>query len=284
MVWGNLGHDLQVPLFPRIWKLQWRFFLRRFENLLNNLPIQDAPVGHILSSLRFSLLRTMRCDAMGFRAVMFDLDGTLLDTLEDLADSMNAVLVAAGFPVHELEAYKTFVGDGMVNLVRRAIPGCARNDDVIVARCLARMREEYGRRQKVKTRPYEGIPELLDELTTRRIRMAILSNKPDAATRSIVSTLLPRWRFDVVFGERAGMPRKPDPSTAREIAEVMGITCEEFLYVGDTDTDMITATRACMYPVGALWGFRKAEELLSSGARALIEKPQDLLSLLGEER
>lgn len=217
---------------------------------------------------------------MTHRAVLFDLDGTLLNTLEDLANSMNAVLQESGFPIHEVEAYKYFVGDGMENLVRRALPGSELHHEPTVSACLDAMRREYNRRQKETTRPYEGVPELLDALVARGTRMSILSNKPHESTVEMVADLLPRWTFDVVFGAQPGKPKKPDPASALEIAALTGIPCHEFLYLGDTNTDMQTANAAGMFAVGALWGFRKADELLAYGAKALVEKPEDVLQFL----
>ena len=217
---------------------------------------------------------------MTYRAVLFDLDGTLLDTLEDLANSMNTVLRESGFPVHELEAYKYFVGDGMDNLVRRALPELDRQHEPTVMVCLESMRREYKKRQRETTRPYDGVPQLLDALVRRGTRMAILSNKPHESTKEMVADLLSPWTFDVVLGAQPGKPRKPDPTGAMEIVATMAIPCEGFLYLGDTNTDMLTANAAGMFAVGALWGFRKADELLSHGARALVERPVDLLQLL----
>jgi len=217
---------------------------------------------------------------MKFKAVLFDLDGTLVDTLEDLADSMNSVLGHNRFPVHGLEEYKYFVGAGMEDLVRQAIPESFRHDGEIVAKCLESMREEYGRRWKDKTRPYEGIPELLDALTQRGVKMAILSNKPDDSAKRVAAELLGGWRFEAVLGERPSVPRKPDPTAAIQIAEQLAIPAHEFAYLGDTIIDMQTGNGAGMYAVGVLWGFRKADELLAGGAKALIGKPLDLLELL----
>jgi len=216
---------------------------------------------------------------MKYQAVLFDLDGTLLDTLDDLADSMNAVLSSMDLPGHDAEAYKLFVGDGVEHLASRALPA-GRRDSQTVVRCVQAMRTEYGRRWADKTRPYEGVEAMLDALSDRGLRMAIFSNKPDDFTRLTVERLLPRWRFDAVRGARDGVPRKPDPAGAIQIAADLGIAPSRFLYLGDTNTDMATAGAAGMYAVGALWGFRTADELRESGARTLIHHPLDLIELL----
>jgi phosphoglycolate phosphatase len=216
---------------------------------------------------------------MNYKAVIFDLDGTLLDSLEDLADSMNAVLESAGFPVHDVESYKYFVGDGMEKLVFRTLPEKHR-DAGTIAKYTEKMKEEYSRRWNVKTKPYKGIAELLDMLTDKAIHMAVLSNKPDNFTKLIIKELLPKWNFRAVYGQRKSIPRKPDPSGALEIAGILGLQPREILYLGDTGTDMKTASNAGMYAVGALWGFREKEELIANGARAVINKPLDLLNLI----
>lgn len=216
---------------------------------------------------------------MVFRAVVFDLDGTLLDTLLDLADSMNAVLTRNRFPTHDLDAYRRFVGDGVRALVWRALPEAHRSDG-IVDRLVAEMREEYGRRRLMHTRPYPGILELLNGLAARHMRMAILSNKPHEATRAVVAALLPSHYFELVQGESPDMPRKPDPAGALHLASRLNVPPDQLLFLGDTDTDMKTAHAAGMFPVGVLWGFRGAEELRVSGARALIDRPLQLLDLI----
>jgi phosphoglycolate phosphatase len=216
---------------------------------------------------------------MKYRAVMFDLDGTLLDTLEDLADSMNRVLEGLGFPPRPVEEFKLIVGDGVVTMARRSLPEGHR-DEPTVARCVTLMREEYGKRWADKTHPYAGIPELLDALAERGIQMAVVSNKPDDFTKLCVARLLPRGRFDAVIGMSPTTPPKPDPKGVLESAARLGVAPADFLYLGDTNTDMRTAVAAGMFPVGALWGFRSAEELLASGARVLLEEPSDLLALL----
>ncbi len=216
---------------------------------------------------------------MKYKAVLFDLDGTLLDTLEDLSDSVNAVLTASGFPSHNTEAYKYFVGNGLSNLIIKALPENHRDDSTIES-CLTAMRLEYGKRWADKTKPYQGVPQLLNGLAENNIKMAILSNKADEFTQLIVKKLLPGWKFDAVFGEGPATPKKPDPAGALKISELLGIPADEFLYLGDTNVDMRTAVLAGMYPVGALWGFRESGELVEGGARVLIPKPEALLDLL----
>lgn len=216
---------------------------------------------------------------MKYKAVIFDLDGTLLDTLEDLADAMNRVLRGKGFPTHSTEAYRYFVGNGAAKLVSRTLPPDNRNDE-LEATCLEAFRDEYTRGWNVKTRPYEGVQELLDALTTRRIEMAVLSNKPQRFTELCVQEYLPGWKFALVFGQSDRFPLKPDPASALEIARRMDVPPREFLYLGDTATDMKTAVAAGMFPVGALWGFRSEEELREAGAVGVIGRPAQLLDLM----
>jgi phosphoglycolate phosphatase len=217
--------------------------------------------------------------SMAYRAVLFDLDGTLLDTLEDIASSANRVLRRFGFPPHELEAYKYFVGDGREALAVRILPSDHR-DAASVAEVVSCVDAEYSQHWADTTRPYDGIPELLQALTVSGIKMAVLSNKPDDSAKLTVSRLLPNWQFELVLGTRPHVPIKPDPAAALEIAERLNMLPSEFLYLGDTDTDMKTAKGAGMCPIGVLWGFRTADELLASGARALLSRPADLLRIL----
>jgi phosphoglycolate phosphatase len=216
---------------------------------------------------------------MHYQAVLFDLDGTLLDTLDDLANSMNSVLQRWGFAVHDREAYKYFVGNGMENLARRALPPEQRRDAMIV-KCVTAMREEYALRWSQHSRPYDGIPDLLNALVGRRLQLAILSNKPADFVNLMVANLLGAWRFESVRGVLPAGPVKPDPQAALEIAAQLKIPPPQFIYVGDTSTDMQTATAAGMFAVGALWGFRQADELLAGGAKILLKTPMELLNLL----
>ena len=215
-----------------------------------------------------------------YQAAIFDMDGTLLDTLEDLADCMNRVLQREGFAVHPVAAYRFFVGDGLENLVRRSLPEELRTDEAI-DRLKEGMRGEYAGHWADKTRPYDGIPELLRVLQGRGVPMAVLSNKPDAFTREIAAHYFPDGFFARVLGAREGSHRKPDPAAALEIAAEWKLRPERILYLGDTNTDMQTGRRAGMFTVGALWGFRPREELLEHGAQALVEKPAEVLRFFG---
>jgi len=213
------------------------------------------------------------------RAVLFDLDGTLLNTISDLADSMNTVLNNAGLPIHNTEAYKYFVGKGMKNLTYKALPVDYRTDDRI-EKYEKELLEEYEKRWDIKTKPYDGIGKMLDMLVCYGIRMSVLSNKTDQFTKKTVKRFLSAWKFEYVFGEREGIPKKPDPMSAIEIAGLMNLNTEDFIYLGDSETDMRTARAAGMYPVGAGWGFRKIKELISSGAKKIINRPEELEDIL----
>ena len=216
---------------------------------------------------------------MAYKAVLFDLDGTLLDTLEDLANSSNRILKALGFPIHPIDAYRYFVGDGAKMLMTRILPENQRNKQMI-ERGLNLFREDYGQHWDINTRPYDGVPEMLDALQTQGLKLAVLTNKPHEFAVHCVASLLPTWHFERVFGQRDGVPRKPDPAGAIEIAEQLHLAPSEFLYLGDTANDMQTAVAAGMFPVGVLWGFRPREELQENGAQELLERPLDILKLL----
>jgi len=218
---------------------------------------------------------------MKFNAVIFDLDGTLADTLEDIADNMNRVLLGMGFPPHEYYAYRFFIGAGLQNLVAQCLPENARTD-AIIADCHERMVAEYNANYIIKTRLYDGIPELLDVLSTKGIKMATLSNKADKLTQKICAELLKNWKFDAIIGYSERFPRKPNPSSSLFIAQQMGIAPKNICYIGDSDVDMKTAIAAGFYPVGAAWGFRATKELVENGAGRVIEYPTDLLKFYGE--
>lgn len=216
---------------------------------------------------------------MDYKAVIFDLDGTLLDTLEDIADSANAMLSRFGFPSHNLHTYQYFVGEGIEKLVLRALPQKKFEKDFI-ARCITLMREEYSKRWAAKTLLYPDVPDLLDFLTQQGFALAVLSNKPDDLTKKMAAFFLVKWRFSIIQGENPSVPKKPDPSAALAIAKKINFPPQAFLFFGDSEIDMKTALAAGMYPVGVLWGFRTAEELLASGAKMLINNAGDLKNVI----
>jgi len=215
---------------------------------------------------------------MRFAAVIFDLDGTLLNSLEGIADAMNRLLRQLGYPTHTLEAYKYFVGEGIVQLLKRTVPGEKLNLHSI-DRLVEQYRAIYETTWPQKTVPYDGVPEMLDALAVTKIKLAVLSNKSDEFAGRMAAALLPRWKFEAVKGLRPGEPRKPDPTSALQIADITGVDPENTIFVGDSGVDMQTANRAQMYAVGVLWGFRQAEELLANGARQLIMHPMELLKI-----
>ena len=213
------------------------------------------------------------------KAIIFDFDGTLLDTIDDLADSMNLTLAERGMPEHSTYSYRYFVGDGMENLARRAAP--AGTPPAAVRELVQRMGEIYAGGWANKTRPYPGIPPLLEELRRRGLPLSVLSNKPDSLTGIMAAHYFGDAPFAVVLGAREGLPKKPDPAGALEIARLLAVPPKEFLYLGDTNTDMRTGRSAGMRAIGVSWGFRPAEELTAAGAEAIIDSPIEALSLLG---
>ncbi len=212
------------------------------------------------------------------QAAIFDLDGTLLDTIGDIADSMNRVLEEHGLPTHSIDAYKLFVGDGIRELVRRSLPENSRTA-VGIDRMVEAMSAEYDLRWRMKTRMYPGIDAMLEMLVAKGIRLAIVSNKPDSFTRVMVDALLGAWPFEHVIGAEGRFPKKPAPDAALFVAGTMGIAPSRCIYLGDTSIDMITAVRARMTAIGVTWGFRTPDELIESGAEFLIDHPMDLAGL-----
>jgi len=217
---------------------------------------------------------------MTIKAVIFDLDGTLLNTLDDIADAMNRVLQEGGWPLHDRKAYEQFVGEGARELVFKAMPESARSEQMI-EQCLEKFIQDYGLNCDCKTAPYQGINVMLDKLYGSDLKLAILSNKPQRYTQKCIDRYFEAEKFFPLFGQRDHVPRKPDPAGALEIAELLGMEPSDFLYVGDTPIDMQTANRAQMTAVGVLWGFRPKNELVENGAQHIVEHPSEVLKLLG---
>ena len=217
------------------------------------------------------------------KLIIFDLDGTLLDSVSSIADSMNAALAAAGLPTHPTARYFEFVGDGVEILARRASARSVAStrapaDDPELVALVARYRQEYASRE-LMAEPYPGVLDALRACASRGVKLAILSNKPDANSRRIADQLFAGVSFVSVCGEREGVARKPDPQAARSIAQQQGVAADECWFVGDTSVDMRTAVAAKIHPVGVLWGFRGRDELLAHGAQVLIAHPSELVTL-----
>ena len=216
---------------------------------------------------------------MDFKGVIFDLDGTLVNSLEDLADSMNSVLQNFNFPTHELQTYMHFVGNGIRNLVFKSLPDANKNEKLI-DKCYDLMIEVYRINCVNKTIPYDGIAGLLDELVSLNMKLAVFSNKADEFTKKIVMTLLPDWSFEAIVGFSTEEHKKPNPFGPLQISEKLGISPADIIYIGDSGIDMQTANNAGMCAVGALWGFRTAKELTSNGAKYLLKHPLDLFKIV----
>jgi phosphoglycolate phosphatase len=214
---------------------------------------------------------------MKFKGVIFDLDGTLVDSLEDIANAMNKVLQDLNFPTHSYEAYQYFIGSGLRNLVSKALPD-SNKDETQIDRCYALMIEVYSSACTQKTKPYAGIIELLDYLRTQNIKLSVFSNKADSLTKEITKTLFPNY-FDPIVGLSVESNKKPNPFEAMVISKKFGLKPEEIIFVGDSGIDMQTAKNANMYAVGVSWGYRPTKELLAEGARCILNHPLDLMSV-----
>lgn len=213
---------------------------------------------------------------MKYKAVIFDLDGTLINTLHDLAYSTNAVLKEYAYPVHPIKAYRMMVGNGIRKLVERALPPDA--PVRLIDEALEKFKAIYAEHSLDRTVPYEGIDDMLTELKRRNIPLAICTNKHDEAAKKIVAKLFPSNTFKEIIGDLPDLKRKPDPQKVLMLAQHLQVKPEETAYLGDSSVDMQTAVNAKMLPIGVLWGFRSGKELKDNGAVHLLQKPADLFS------
>ena len=216
---------------------------------------------------------------MKSQAIIFDLDGTLLNTLADVGNAVNRVLSIHGLPIHKIDAYRFFIGDGARMLITRALPPAVRDENTIHT-CLEEFQKDYLQNSDLETDLYEGIAEMLDKLVELGIKLAVHSNKPHALTIKCMDDYFGKWKFEVILGQQETIPKKPDPAGALMIARQMGIPASSFLYLGDSGVDMKTAVSAGMFPAGAIWGFRTLEELEGNGAKILLNQPLDLLGVV----
>lgn len=215
---------------------------------------------------------------MKYKGIIFDLDGTLVNSLEDISDAMNNVLISLNYPTHTYDTYQYFIGSGLRNLVSKALPATNNSDDEIES-CFQNMITEYREICTLKTKPYTGIMALLDDLVSRDIKLAVFSNKADELTKKIASEIFPDY-FNTAVGLSSETLKKPNPFEALEISKNWNLKTEEIIFIGDSDIDMLTATNANMFPLGVSWGYRTEEELIASGAQLVIHNPLDLIAIL----
>lgn len=209
-----------------------------------------------------------------YKAVIFDLDGTLVNSLNDLADSVNIVLASYNLPTHDVESYKYRVGNGIRKLMQRSLP---EDKQDLLDEALEKFKAVYARHNMDKTRPYEGITELLEKLRAQNIKLGVCTNKHDEAAKVIIKALFGEDIFDEIIGDKQGLKRKPDPGKVLTMAQNWNLQPQEIAYLGDSGVDMQTAVNAGMLAVGVLWGFRTEAELKENGADILISSPLELL-------
>lgn len=212
-----------------------------------------------------------------YQGIIFDLDGTLLDTIEDISDSVNEVLDNYGFPNHGYDDYKLKIGNGFKNLLEKSLP---EDTDIDINEALTLFIEAYSRRYQNKTKPYNGIIDLLDKLNQIGIKLGINSNKRNDYTNQLANKFFKDIPFIQILGERKGVPKKPNPASALEIASLMGLDPKEILYIGDSKTDLLTAKNADMHSVGVLWGFRSYDELAMYNATYIVNSPQEIVDII----
>ncbi|MCH5194382.1 MAG: HAD family hydrolase [Oscillospiraceae bacterium] len=215
------------------------------------------------------------------KLIIFDLDGTLVDSLEDLADAANYAMKHFGYPVHPIEAFRYFVGNGIPKLIERCLLESERSPERI-EEVRAVFSGYYNVHFADKTRPYDGIPELLDKLRSEGVRTAVASNKSDDFTHVITDSFF-KGTFDAVIGSREGVPRKPAPDIVFDIMKELGADASDTYFAGDSNVDMYTAKNAGIRAIGCLWGFRTKEELLEGGADFLAENPWSIFDILFEK-
>lgn len=215
---------------------------------------------------------------MTYKAIIFDLDGTLVNSIYDIADAMNSVLKQRNYTTFDYETYKTFVGHGVKSLIEKAIPQEHLNDTFVSA-CLSEMMQTYSETCTNKTKPYDGILSLLDTLHAKGFKLSVLSNKEDTLTKKVVKAILPQY-LNPVLGLKEEALKKPNPKVALQICDTLNVTPEETIYVGDSNVDIQTAKRANMKAVGVSWGFRDKKELIENGADYILNTPSDLLKIL----
>ena len=212
-----------------------------------------------------------------YKAVIFDLDGTLLDTLADLAASLNAVLTRHGYGPQPLHAVRRYLGNGAERLCRLALPKSVKEEEFQTI--FNEFKAYYKDHCHIATKPYDGISGMIDELKKNNIRLAVVSNKPDEFAGEVVKKYFDD-KFEITYGQRPNHAVKPDPRTVYEVIDYLKVSKEECVYVGDSDVDMLTAKNANVKSIGVAWGFRGEDELINAGANHIIQNPNELLELI----
>lgn len=210
--------------------------------------------------------------------VIFDLDGTLLDTINDLGESANHALESTGFPTHSLSSYPFFVGNGVSRLLERVLPEDVRSE-ANVDRLRKAFMEYYDTHNAIHTRPYPGIPELLESLTDKGIKVAVASNKYQSAVDFLINHYFPSIPWAAIEGQKEDYPVKPDPSIVFDILSKVPTPKSDVLYIGDSGVDMETARRACVSSIGVTWGFRPVKELREYYAEHIVNRPSEILDI-----
>ena len=213
-----------------------------------------------------------------YKGAIFDLDGTLINSLDDLASSVNITLRHYGFPTFSTEEYRYKVGNGAKKLIERSLPPEKARDEKFVAEALARYKEIYEAHSADATKPYDGIIDALKKLAAGNVFLAVCTNKPEGAARQVVAEMLGGAKFQTVVGDDGRLPIKPDPAKVNLICRELKVNPEDMIFVGDSAVDMETAVNAGCLPVGVLWGFRDSDELKAAGAKILLESPAELLT------
>ena len=214
---------------------------------------------------------------MKYKLALFDMDGTVLDTLQDLTDATNAVMVMHGYPTHSLDAVRTFVGNGAQRLIECAVP--AGTDAAKIDTVLGDFKVYYGKHNADATKPYAGVPEMLRALRAAGVCTAVVSNKPDFAVKALAGQYFDGL-FDFAVGDREGVQKKPAPDSVFEAMRVLGYGAEETVYIGDSEVDVLTAKNAHVDGIFVDWGFRTVETLRESGAKVIVSSPDEITGLI----
>ena len=217
---------------------------------------------------------------MKYQLAIFDLDGTILNTLDDLADSLNYVLAQHGFPQHTADEVRMMVGNGILNLIKRALPNGT--EQATVEAVYADFNAYYKLHSADKTKPYDGITEMLEQLKARGVKLAVVSNKADYAVQDLCAKYF-GGIFDAVAGEKTGVPKKPAPDAVNNILAELGIERKNSVYIGDSDVDLQTAVNAEMDCIAVSWGFRDEKLLRENGARVIVSSPNEIVEIITNE-